>query len=405
MMSGYVFPNEIEVNWGLFIVLYPYITGLVAGAFIVSSLYHVFGKAELKPVSRLALVSALAFLFGAPLPLLAHLGQPLRALNIMFTPHMTSAMAGFGYIYSFYMIICLLETYFMFREDFVHWATYSSGLSKRFYNLLTLGAKDISPEALHTDHRMVKILATIGIPSAFFLHGYVGFIFGSIKANPWWSTPLMPVIFLLSATVSGVALLILIYKVSCWVRRKKIDLACLNSLNSYLWIFLILATTLELLEVLHMGYESKEEWDLVRGLLTQAIPITYMGVQMGLGVLFPLILLPLGRWKRLGSSVRQTLTVSSGLLVLIGVLAMRFNVVIGGQLISKSMAGYAQFHATFLGPEGILPTMALVAIPFVFLLILVRILPPWLDGKPETANQDNITGIHSRWQLKQAGTK
>ena len=48
LTSGFLFPNEIEVHWSLMIVLYPYITGLVAGAFIVSSLYHVFGKEELK---------------------------------------------------------------------------------------------------------------------------------------------------------------------------------------------------------------------------------------------------------------------------------------------------------------------------------------------------------------------
>ncbi len=50
-----------------------------------------------------------------------------------------------------------------------------------------------------------RILTVVGIPSAFLLHGYVGFIFGSIKANPWWSTPLMPIVFLFSAIVSGIA--------------------------------------------------------------------------------------------------------------------------------------------------------------------------------------------------------
>ena len=118
-MSGFVYPNELEVHWRLFIDLYPYITGLVAGAFIVSSLYHVFGNRDLKPLSRLSLIAALGFLFGAPLPLLAHLGQPLRALNIMITPHFTSAMAGFGYIYTFYMIVVLLEIWFMYRKDFL----------------------------------------------------------------------------------------------------------------------------------------------------------------------------------------------------------------------------------------------------------------------------------------------
>ena len=376
-MSGYVFPNEIEVHWRLFIVLYPYITGLVAGAFIVSSLYHVFGKSELKPLARFSLLTALAFLFCAPLPLLSHLGQPLRALNIMMTPHLTSAMAGFGFIYSFYLILCLLETWFIFREDIVKFAASSKGFVKLFYTILTLGAKDISPEALDKDHKIVTVLATIGIPSACFLHGYVGFIFGSIKANAWWSTPLMPIIFLLSATVSGVALLIVLYRAVTWLRRQKIELPCLMSLNSYLWIFLLLATILELLEVLHMGYEGKEEWPMIQGLITNHISLSYLVIQMGFGVLIPLILLPIGRSKRLSDGIKQTLTTLSGALVLVGVLAMRFNVVIGGQLVSKSMAGYTAYDWTLFSNEGIIPAMILLLLPLPILAVIVRVLPPW----------------------------
>lgn len=391
MGVGYVFPNELEPNWGLFIVLYPYITGLVAGAFIVSSLYHVFGKKELKPVSRLALVSALAFLFGAPIPLLSHLGQPLRALNIMFTPHLTSAMAGFGFIYSFYLMLCLVETYFMFRQDIVIYSQTARGFMKRIYSILTLGVKDISPEALHTDHKIVSFLAVAGIPSAAMLHGYVGFIFGSIKANPWWSSPLMPVIFLLSAIVSGVALQIVVYTVSCKVRKVKIDSDCMKSLNMYLWIFLIFATVLELLEVLQVGYEGMEEWGMIRGLITNVIPITYIGIQVGFAIL-ALILLPVGRSKRLSAATRTALTVTCGVLELIGVLMMRFNVVVGGQLISKSMAGYATYHPRLLGEEGILPALLILSIPVLILPVLLRLLPPWLDEpKAQAAKPEAVT--------------
>ena len=93
-LSGFLFPNDLHIMWSLMIVLYPYVTGLVAGAFIVSSLYHVFGRHELRPVSKLSMVASLAFLLVAPLPLLSHLGHPLRSMNILITPHFTSAMAA-----------------------------------------------------------------------------------------------------------------------------------------------------------------------------------------------------------------------------------------------------------------------------------------------------------------------
>ena len=138
--QGFLFPNEIHVHWSLMIVLYPYITGLVAGAFIVSSLYHVFGVQELKPIAKFSLVGAFCFLIFACTPLLFHLGHPERALNIMFTPKFTSAMSGFGYIYSFYMLVVILEIWLVFRPDIVRMAEKGRGIVKVFYSVLALEA-------------------------------------------------------------------------------------------------------------------------------------------------------------------------------------------------------------------------------------------------------------------------
>jgi Ni/Fe-hydrogenase subunit HybB-like protein len=69
---GFIYPNEIELNWSILIVLYPYITGLVAGAFILASLERIFKLHILKPTYGLALLTALAFLIVAPMPLVSH---------------------------------------------------------------------------------------------------------------------------------------------------------------------------------------------------------------------------------------------------------------------------------------------------------------------------------------------
>src|SRR4030066_135449 len=115
--SGAVYPNETVIPWTVLIVIYPYITGLVAGAFTVSSLYHVFGMERFKPVARFALLTSLCFMLFVPMPLLLHLGRPERAFNAVLTPHVTSAMAIFGYVAGFYIILLLLETWFVFRPD------------------------------------------------------------------------------------------------------------------------------------------------------------------------------------------------------------------------------------------------------------------------------------------------
>jgi Ni/Fe-hydrogenase subunit HybB-like protein len=85
--DGFMYPNEVELQWSVLIALYPYLTGLVAGAFILASLERVFGVEAVKPTYRLALLTALAFLLVAPLPLQLHLGHPERSFEMYLTPH------------------------------------------------------------------------------------------------------------------------------------------------------------------------------------------------------------------------------------------------------------------------------------------------------------------------------
>lgn len=98
-VDGFIYPNEIDLNWSVLIVLYPYITGLVAGAFILASLERVFKVHVLRPTYAIALLTAMSFLLVATMPLVSHLAQPQRFYEIMITPHFTSAMAIFGFVY------------------------------------------------------------------------------------------------------------------------------------------------------------------------------------------------------------------------------------------------------------------------------------------------------------------
>mgnify|MGYP005836514283 CR=1 FL=1 len=377
LTGGFLYPNEAEVLWSILIVLYPYITGLVAGAFIVSSLYHVFGKEELKPVARFSLIAAFCFLLFACTPLLFHLGHPERAFNIMFTPKFTSAMSGFGYIYTFYMIIVALEIWFVFRPDIIRMARESAGVKKAFYSILALGAFDVSEKTLYLDHQITTVLAAIGIPSACVLHGYVGFLFGSLKSNPWWSTPLMPVIFLMSAIVSGIAILIVSYALVMKLKGRALDNNCMQSLCSYLWGFFIIDITLELLELLTMAYEGEEAWETIAHLISDKLQLSYVVLQFVVCSTIPLVLLGVASLVKLKESTRNILGIISSVLLLIQVLAMRWNVVIGGQLFSKSLRGFTDYFPHVFGREGLLVALILFALPFVTMYVAHFIIPYW----------------------------
>jgi len=376
-ITGFAFPNDTHVHWSLMIVMYPYVTGFVAGSFIVTSLYHLFGRQEFKPIARLAMATSFCFLLVAALPLQLHLGHPERGVFVMVTPNFKSAMAGFGILYSGYLAVLILEVWFVWRPAIIERARRSRGALRALYKALALWTYDTSPEAIAVDHRAIGLLAGIGLPMACMLHGYVGFIFGGIKANPWWSTPLMPVIFLLSAAVSGIALLIVLYQARAKIKGKPADQACVAGLARQLWFFLILTITLELLEIIVMAYERSEEWMIVSELLTTRLQFSYLTMQMIVGGLIPLILLGIVVLmnRYLHERVRNALATGAAILCLVQVFAMRWNIVIGGQLMSKSLRGLREpYEPDVYGREGILMAIVLIIIPFVILYVFDRLL-------------------------------
>ena len=389
--TGFTFPNETEVPWSELIVIYPYITGLVAGAFVISSLHHVFGMERFAPISRFALLTSLCFMFFAPTPLLFHLGQPTRALNAVITPHWTSAMAAFGYVAAFYVCLLLLETWFSFRADIVKMSKTRTGVMQKVYKLLTLGSDDVSQRALDTDHTIARRLAMIGIPGACGLHGYVGFLFGSLKTREWWSSDLMPIIFLLSAIGSGVGLLIVIYVVTSWWRKKPTDAGAMEGLLYVLWTGVVVVMVIEALEMVQMLYKAREGVEGVMDLVTGPIHIP-MTMQWGGSLLALIITTILMLYGTKGKKLVFWLFVS-GLAMMIGVLAMRWNVVIGGQELSKTMRGLVTFHPEVYGRESLVTVSTLFTAPFVVLYLAQKLLPTVWEGEP-LEPEERVFDIH-----------
>ncbi|MGO9302463.1 MAG: NrfD/PsrC family molybdoenzyme membrane anchor subunit [Candidatus Korobacteraceae bacterium] len=377
-VQGFMYPNEVELQWSVLIVLYPFLTGLVAGAFILASLERVFRVEEVKPTYRLALLTALAFLLVAPLPLQLHLGHPERSFEMYLTPHRSSAMAMFGFVYLWYLLaVLVLEIWLDYRRDIVVMAQSTTGWRRLLYHILTLGSTNISPRSLEIDERAGWLITVIGIPSAFLLHGYVGFIFGSVKANPWWSSPLMPVVFLFSAMVSGIAVVMLLYMLSSSLRREPIDMRCVDTVAKYLFYTFVIDFSLEMLDLVHRIYEADESFRSLDFMVHTRMYFSQVVLQIFIGTLLPITLLGLTQVLKLSPVIRKQIYVLSGCLTLVGIFAMRWNVVIGGQLFSKSFLGYTTYKMGIVAREGLLTAIVLSVLPLVFLWVLVKLLPPW----------------------------
>jgi Ni/Fe-hydrogenase subunit HybB-like protein len=397
----FVTPNEY-IYWSIQIVMYPFMTGLVAGAFVLSSLYHVFGVQQLKEIARFALVFSFALLFAAPMPIILHLQFPFRGIEIFMTPHFTSAIAAFGIVFFTYGAIVASELWFLYRKHFVEVALplkekqdKSPGEWIRYliFCSLTLGVYDVSEEALKRDEKAIRVLAGLGIPVACFLHGYAGFIFGSVKANALWMTPLMPVIFIMSAVVSGIALCLLTYIVTMEVRKilatrkktpsqiyqskeelKSVEIHVVQITAKYLLFFLIAAISLELLDLIFRGYTAVKSWDVLRSVIYGRDFTDIFILQYGCGNLIPFIL-----FLTPGLTIRRT--VIGVILVLFGVFMMRYNVVIGGQAFSLTFAGYMHYHLPIIPhdweslKEGFVGALSIFIMPFVLFYFIAKIFP------------------------------
>jgi Ni/Fe-hydrogenase subunit HybB-like protein len=292
----------------------------------------------------------------------------------------------FGYVYLWYlMAVLVLEIWLDYRSDIVMLSQSSKGLLRLVYKVMTLGSSNISERSLAIDERVGWIVTLVGIPSAFLLHGYVGFIFGSIKANPWWSSPLIPVVFIFSAMVSGIAGVMLIYMATTKMRGKKIDMRCVDTTAMYLFYIFIIDFSLEMLDLIHRIYEADESFRSLNFMAHTKLFFSQIVLQICLGTLVPLILLFVTQVVKLPEIVRKYMYVLSGCLALIGVFAMRWNVVIGGQLFSKSFLGYTTYKMELVTREGFLAALALALLPLLFLWILVKLLPPWPEKTASVA--------------------
>jgi Ni/Fe-hydrogenase subunit HybB-like protein len=207
------------------------------------------------------------------------------------------------------------------------------------------------------------------------LHGYVGFVFGSLKSREWWSSDLMPIIFILSAVVSGVAVLVIVYVVSSKVRKATIDERCMTGLARVLWAFLIVTLVIEALEYIEMLYRRIEGIEMVKRLIAGPIS-TGIVIQAAFTVIPLLIVTVLLARNVRGKALIGWMSFSS-VLLMVAVFAMRWNVVIGGQELSKTAKGILTFIPPLWGREGVVWAATLLCGSFVFLWALARLLPPW----------------------------
>ncbi len=311
------------IVWGLWVALYIYFIGLSAGAFLISSLVYAFGVERFRPIARLALFTALISLLAALLNIWFDLGHMERFYEVFSRPNFLSMMAWMVWLYTAYSILLLFELWFELRTDLVRWSG-KAGLSGKVCRILAFGSKDTSVKSRARDTRTVKILGSIGVPLAIMFHGGVGALFGVISARPAWHSGLFPLLFLVSALVSGGGLLLAIYAFLAPDRGSEAHTALVADLGK-----LVLGLTL--LDVLFTFSEySIALYGAIPGdvgplLKTMTGPFWYVFWvgQIGLGMIVPIVLLA---WKR--TNRNPNWVGLAGFSIVVAFVGVRLNIVI-----------------------------------------------------------------------------
>jgi Ni/Fe-hydrogenase subunit HybB-like protein len=162
-----------------------------------------------------------------------------------------------------------------------------------------------------------------------------------------------------------------------WLRKETIDMRCVDTVASYLFYTFIIDFSLEMLDLIHRIYESDESFRSLDFMVHTKLYMSHIVVQIMLGTVAPILLLALTQVLKLSEMARKRIYVLAGCLTLIGIFAMRWNVVIGGQLFSKSFLGYTTYKMGLITREGLLVAIVLMVLPLVILWVLVKLLPPW----------------------------
>jgi predicted membrane protein len=197
----------------------------------------------------------------------------------------------------------------------------------------------------------------------------------------------------MSAIVSGIAMVMLLYILLSLLRNEKPDMRCLDKVGLFLMVAIIVDFALEALDYIHRVYQSEESIGILTQLVSYRLFTSLVIVQVLFGMLLPLVVLALVRIVRFNEELRKLLYFVSALLILLGIFSMRWNVVIGGQLYSKSLRGLMAYKMEITGIESLLTALALLALPFIILTVLYRLLPPrWMESHSPTGI-DRPTGV------------
>ena len=301
------------VMWGQYILFFMFFVGLSAGGLIVASAGRLFGVARFRPIVRLAVLEATVAIMLAALFLLPDIGRPERVWHLFRYPNLTSPMIWDIAIVTIYFSLSAVYTWLYTRADLA-----------RAGSPIALGTSP-SERSAARDDRIKGRLAWVALPAAVLLHSITAWIFGLQISRGFWYSALMAPLFVSSALVSGLALVILLALVLRRLRRLEFDDGLVAYLGGLLGVFIAVEAFFVLCETLTAAYPGAAfESEPMRRLLTGPY-LWFFAFEIVVGLLIPFLMLAR---RRLRESVGVVALACS--FAIVGIYVHRLNIVLNG---------------------------------------------------------------------------
>jgi len=301
-----------NVIWGLYIITFMFFVGLSAGGLIVASAGRLFGVKRFAPIVRLAVVEAAVTIATAAILIIPDLGSPQRIYNLFIHAHWMSPMIWDVTVILIYLVLSLVYLWLYTRRDLAARGSW-----------MALGTKDTSDSARAHDYHLTYVLAWIALPAAVLVHSITAWIFGLQISRGFWYSAIMPPLFIASALVSGLSLVVILAFVVRRTRRVSFDDDLGSFLGGLLAVFLAVEAFLLLSEVV-AGYYPGIPTDAVHQLFSGRYAPGF-AVEVIVGLVIPFVLLAVAAWRR-----RPQVVVVASVLALIGIFVHRANLIVIG---------------------------------------------------------------------------
>jgi predicted membrane protein len=342
------------------IVTYPFFTGIVAGATVISALVYLFGLKKLEQMERVGHFLSLSLMLVAPLAPLFDLTVPIRGFMVPLNANFTSPIILFFILWTSLFAVMILKSYFLFRRDFVERAKGEDFFGK-IAGILTFNVKNINPEE---DDKKVKLWAKVSIPVAMFFHAYVGFLMTAMHSVPLWGTSILLLVFLISAVVSGIGAVILFYVVGQRILGEKVEPEELKIPVLVMSVFAGFDLFVLFIEYVSEWYWNAAEWHLI----AMALKANFLAYLIEIVGLFYVLI---GGFTSLRKSMNGIIRLSA--VSVIAVYAARWTMVIPAQMIDKGHRGIVYPHIKLIGREGITEVISLFFLVFFLFFLFIAI--------------------------------